>query len=271
MKLRVVNPTGTDLAKPSVAISEVEINEWVGSYTTNSTAALQSLSVNGLDVSAADLAAGSYDTEAILIDNIQYAGADNAAVTYIPPYENAAKLIIESEDHSTRNTFTINLGADVSSGDAADDSRDYDYQKTTATAASAYPGTGNEGPASYAVDNNTGTWWHTNWNVTVPMSDFWITLELEEETVLDALRYYGRDGSINGRVGEYKVEVSTDGDKWTQVSTGEWENTAGWKLAVFDQPNGRTDNRHQQRRSDSSGSEGSRCCRCRTSGNSGTG
>lgn len=236
VKLRVVNPTGTDLERPSVAISEVEINEWVGSYTTNSTATLQSLTVNGLEVSAADLAAGSYDTEAILIDTISYAGADNAAVTYIPPYENAAKLIIESEDHSTRNTFTINLGADASSGDAADDSRDYDYQKTTATAASEYPGTGNEGPASYAVDNNTGTWWHTNWNVTVPMSDFWITLELEEETVLDALRYYGRDGSINGRVGEYKVEVSTDGDKWTQVSTGEWENTAGWKLAVFDQP-----------------------------------
>lgn len=236
MKLRVVNPTGTDLAKPSVAISEVEINEWVGSYTTNSTAALQSLSVNGLEVSAADLAAGSYDTEAILIDDIKYAGADNAAVTYILPYENAAKLIIESEDHSTRNTFTINLGADVSSGDAADDSRDYDYQKTTATAGSEYPGTGNEGPASYVVDNNTGTWWHTNWNETVPMSDFWITLKLEEETILDALRYYGRDGSENGRVNEYRVEVSIDGEEWTPVSTGTWENTAGWKLAVFDQP-----------------------------------
>lgn len=236
VKLRVVNPTGTDLAKPSVAISEVEINEWVGSYTTNSTAALQSLSVNGLEVSAADLAAGSYDTEAILIDDIKYAGADNAAATYIPPYENAAKLIIESEDHSTRNTFTINLGADVSSGDAADDSRDYDYQKTTATAGSEYPGTGNEGPASYVVDNNTGTWWHTNWNVTVPMSDFWITHELEEETVLDALRYYGRDGSENGRVNEYKVEVSTDNEHWTTVSTGTWENTAGWKLAEFNEP-----------------------------------
>lgn len=68
------------------------------------------------------------------------------------------------------------------------------------------------------------------------MSDFWITLELEEETMLDALRYYGRDGSVNGRVGNYKVEVSTDGEEWTAVSTGSWENTAGWKLAVFDQP-----------------------------------
>ena len=236
VKLRVVNPTGTDLSKPSVAITEVMINEWTGSYTTNSTAALQSLSVNGLEASASDLANGYFDTEAILIDTIQYAGADNAAVTYIPPYENAAKLIIESEDHSTRNTFTINLGVDASAGDAADDSRDYDYTKTTATAASEYPGGGNEGPASYAVDNNTGTWWHTNWNVTVPMSDFWITLELEEETMLDALRYYGRDGSINGHVGDYKVEVSTDGEEWTTACTGTFENISGWQIAVFDQP-----------------------------------
>ena len=54
--------------------------------------------------------------------------------------------------------------------------------------------------------------------------------------MLDALRYYGRDGSPNGRVNEYKVEVSTDGEEWTTVSTGNWENTAGWKLAVFNEP-----------------------------------
>ena len=236
VKLRVVNPTGTDLAKPSVAITEVALNEWNGSYTTNSSAVLASLNVNGLEVGENDLAAGSFDTEAVVIDEIQYSGADNAAVTYIPPYENAAKLIIESEDHSTRNTFTINLGAEAATGDAADDSRDYDYTKTTATAASEYPGGGNEGPASYAVDNNTGTWWHTNWNVTVPMSDFWITLELEDETMLDALRYYGRDGSINGHVGDYKVEVSTDGEAWTTACTGTWANEAGWQIAVFEQP-----------------------------------
>ena len=237
VKLRVVNPTGTDLGKPSVAITEVEINEWTGSYTTNSNADLQSLTVNGLEVSASALAAGEFNTEAILIDDIQYAGSGNAAVTYIPPYENTATLIIEAEDHSKRNTYRINLGADLTdSGDAADDSRDYDYTKTVATAASAYQGTGNEGPVNYAVDGDTGTWWHTDWTQTVPMEDFWITLGLEEETVLDALRYYGRDGSINGRVGEYKVEVSTDGEKWTPVSNGTWENKAGWQLAVFDQP-----------------------------------
>src|SRR5699024_7277199 len=108
-------------------------------------------------------------------------------------------LIIESEDHSERNTFTVNLGADVSAGenDAADGSRDYDYTKTRASAGSVHPGSGNEGPASNAVDNNLGTWWHTNWQTLPPKEDLWITLELEEETMLDALRYYGRDGSPN--------------------------------------------------------------------------
>lgn len=237
VKLRVVNPTGTDLPKPSVAITEVVINQWQGSYTTNTTAALQSLNVNGLEVSGADLAAGSYNTEAILIDDIDYAGADNAAVTYIPPYENAAKLIIESEDHSTRNTFTINLGVEASTGDAEDDSRDYPYTQTTATAGSAHVGSSAEGPAELAVDNNLDTWWHTEWNPLASKDQLWITLELDEEVELDALRYLGRSGtSPNGRVTEYRVEVSTDGTEWKQVSTGIWENTEGWKLAAFDEP-----------------------------------
>src|SRR5699024_7703655 len=84
--------------------------------------------------------------------------------------------------------------------------------------------------------NNTGTWWHTDWSVTVPMSDFWIMLELEDETMLDALRYYGRDGSVNGHVGDYKVEVSTDGEVWTTACTGNWKNVSGWQIAEFDQP-----------------------------------
>ena len=239
VKLYIKNAESREDGKtPCTGITEVVINEWEGSYTTNSTAALQSLTVNGLEATETDLANGYFDTEAIVIDpnSLQYAGADNAAVTYIPPYENAAKLIIESEDHSNRTTFTINLGAEPSSGDAADASRDYDYTKTAATAGSVHPGSGKEGPASNAVDNNLETWWHTNWQTLPPTEDFWITLELEEETVLDALRYYGRDGSENGRVNEYKVEVSTGNEHWTTVSTGTWENTAGWKLAEFNEP-----------------------------------
>lgn len=236
VKLRVVNPTGTDLAKPSVAITEVVINEWTGAYTTNSTAALQSLSVNGLEVSEADLASGSFDTEAILIDEIQYAGADNAAVTYIPPYENAARLIIESEDHSTRNTFIINLGASASTGDPEDASRDYPVENMTATAGSEYTGASStDGPAGWALDGNTGTWWHTDWsgNHTSGIDERWITLDLGSVQKIDGYRYYARSGQSNGRVGDYTIEVSTDGDIWTEVASGTWENSVGWKLAEF--------------------------------------
>ena len=223
---------------PCTGITEVVINEWTGSYTTNSGAEFTSMTVNGLDVSADDLEAGVFNTEAVVIGSLAYETSENAAVTELPVYEGQKVLIIESEDHSERNTFTVNLGADVSAGDndAADGSRDYDYTKTTATAGSEHPGSGNEGPASNAVDNNLGTWWHTNWQTLPPKEDLWITLELKEKTMLDALRYYGRDGSPNGRVNEYKVEVSTDGEEWTTVSTGNWENTAGWKLAVFNEP-----------------------------------
>ena len=239
VKLYVKNAKSRDDGKtPCTGITEVVINGWTGSYTTNSGAAFTSMKVNGLDVSADDLEAGAFDTEAVIIDSLEYVTSENAAVTELPVYEGQKVLIIESEDHSERNTFVINLGAEMPSGstDAADSSRDYDYGKTTATAGSEHPGSGIEGPASNAVDNNTGTWWHTNWQNLPPKENLWITLELEEETMLDALRYYGRDGSPNGRVNEYKVEVSTDGEEWTTVSTGNWENTAGWKLAVFDEP-----------------------------------
>ena len=237
VKLYIKNAaTREDGKTPCTGITEVVINEWEGSYTTNSTATLQSLSVNGLDVSAADLAAGSYNTEAILIDDIQYPGADNAAVTYIPPYENEAKLIIESEDHSKRTTFTINLGVEASSGDPEDDSRDYPVDKMTATAGSEYTGgdSDTDGPAGWAIDGNLNTWWHTNYPGTVAAEERYITLDLGSEQAIDGYRYYSRSGQSNGRVGDYKIEVSTDGQSWTEVAVGTWENTVGWKLAEFD-------------------------------------
>lgn len=239
VKIHVKNPTGTDLVNPSVAITEVALNEWTGSYTTNTDAAVTSMTVNGLEVSKADLAAGEFNTEAILIDSLVYETSQNAAVTELPVYDGKKVLIIESEDHSRRNTFTINLDTDISQGstDPGYDGNDYPYEKTSATAGSEHPGSGVEGPASNAIDNDTGTWWHTNWNQIPPQEDLWITLELEEETVLDALRYLGRSGqSANGRVTEYKVEVSTDGNEWEEAATGTWENTEGWKLAVFEEP-----------------------------------
>ena len=239
VRLQVTNTTPQEAGKTETCtgITEVEIIEWNGSYTTNSTANLSKLTVNGLELSEEELAAGSFDTEAIVIDTIDYVAADNAAVTYVPPYENKAKLIIESEDHTTRNEFVINLdGKGVGNTDPVYAGRDYDTQKMSVTAGSEQSGQGNEGPARYVLDGNEGTIWHTSWNPQASRDTFWIKFELNEITSLDALRYKGRGGASNGRISKYRVEVSKDDQNWTEVSVGNWDNTDDWYIAMFNEP-----------------------------------
>ena len=100
------------------------------------------------------------------------------------------KILTESEDHATRGTYTINLAVSGSTNnDPTDGSRDYDYTKTTATAASQQlPQSGNEGPVELALDNNSTTFWHTKWSEYLENSPEkrWIQLELAEATMLDA-------------------------------------------------------------------------------------
>ena len=224
---------------PCTGITEVVINEWTGSYTINSGADFTSMTVNDLPVSAADLEAGVFNTEAVVIGSLEYETSENAAVTELPVYEGQKVLIIESEDHSERNTFVINLGAEMQgTADPEDASRDYPIEKITATAGSEYTAGGSttDGPADWALDGNTDTWWHTNWagGHTSGIEERWITLDLGSVQKIDGYRYYSRSGQSNGRVGDYKIEVSTDGDAWETVAEGTWENTVGWKLAEFD-------------------------------------
>ena len=131
---------------------------------------------------------------------------------------------------------------------------DYPYYKTTATAPSQYAGTGNEGPASYVVDGKPATYWHSNWDTNHPENGStdltndpdhrYIQLELDKVVELNALRYLPRpasgDGGNNGRVKQYRVEVSTTGADeeraWTEVASGTWESNGEWKIAAFDAP-----------------------------------
>ncbi len=238
VKLYVKNPIPSDLKNPSVAITEVVLNEWTGSYTTYSGADFTSMTVNGLDVGEGDLKAGEFNTEAVVVGSLEYETSENAAVTELPVYDGKKVLIIESEDHSERNTFTINLGAEVQgTADPEDDSRDYPVDNITANAGSEYTGqSATDGPAGSALDDNLNTWWHTDYSGghTSAVEERWITLDLGSVQTIDGYRYYSRSGQSNGRVGQYKIEVSRDGQTWETAAEGTWENTVGWKLAEFD-------------------------------------
>ena len=141
-------------------------------------------------------------------------------------------------------------GTQRSAGDATDGTWDYPYYKTTATAPSYH----NEAPASNAVDGNTQTHWHSNWDANRPENgsadltndpdNRYIQLELDQVVEINGLRYLPRQGSEqgneNGRVTSCKVQVSQTGnegdwqDATAQVQT--WANDAAWKLVALDEP-----------------------------------
>lgn len=105
----------------------------------------------------------------------------------------------------------------------------------TATAGSAQPQTGKEGPASYVLDKDVSTLWHSKYEGD-DQNNLWIDIALGESKTVNGLRILPRNGAVNGVIVEYRIEVSNDnGQSYHEVATGTWTNDSGWKWAQFDQ------------------------------------
>ena len=239
IKFKLTNASATTGTrwKPCTALTEIELKVAQGSFVSNTTAKLEEVIVNGNPVPESALAQGSYSTPAIFAE-VEAKAADNASVTILPTFNNIKKIIVESEDHNTRNVFEIRLGEETEETPESGD-RDYPVGRLTSFAESEYNGSGTEGPAEYVLDGDEGTHWHTNWrtNEAQDVEKRWIGLELEEPAVLDALRYYPRGGNMNGFVSEYKVQYKLNQeDEWTDIAGGTWDRTLEWKIAEFDEP-----------------------------------
>ena len=230
--------------KPCTAITEVELNTAQGSFTTNATAKLASLKVNDRAVPDSALKQGSYSTPAQTA-KVEPVSADNAAVTVLPAHDGKILIIIESEDHQTRSTFTINLGAPETM-DPADDSRDYPVDKIVnkETGSAHEPASGNEGPLAFAFDKNEDTYYHSHWTATA-LDNLWVTMELEEPAAIDGLRYLPRpanSGSHNGTMFGAKLQYSEDGKTWKDAGSATWPSpeesgyTRDWKLLQLAKP-----------------------------------
>ena len=240
--------------KPCTALTEIELKKANKQFITNSTAKLESLTVNGKELDEAALAKDVYTTAALVANLENVKGADNAAVTVLPAYKNSVKLIIESEDHSTRNTFEIQLDQEP---DISPESSDLDYpvaklvdRVITGSELPENSWTENEGSKDYVIDGDAQTHWHTDWktggNQPVPLEKRWIGFNFEEPVLIDALRYLPRTvGGTNGYVTEYRVEyLESDDGEWkkaeiiqsdgTTAETGRWdEKNTSWQLASF--------------------------------------
>jgi galactose oxidase len=94
---------------------------------------------------------------------------------------------------------------------------------------------GGNGAAVNAVDGSATTIWHTKWYGGSDPLPHTFTIDMHATNTVAGLQYLPRqDGSGNGRVGQYRVEVSADGAAWgTPVGTGTWADNATEKTAAF--------------------------------------
>ena len=87
--------------------------------------------------------------------------------------------------------------------------------------------------ADQALDDNTGTFWITQAAATYP---HYITIDMQLSFSVFSLTYVPRqDGSPNGRIGDHKIETSTDGKVWSQVASGEFRDWDKPSLVNFEE------------------------------------
>lgn len=91
--------------------------------------------------------------------------------------------------------------------------------------------------ATNAVDGDQGTFWHSQYGVTLTKYPHTMEIDLGTATDFSGITYLPRqDGSANGRIAKYSVSISNDGVNWEQVAEGTFENNASLKKANFKKP-----------------------------------
>ena len=98
---------------------------------------------------------------------------------------------------------------------------------------SAEPG---EGDPKHIIDGDPDTIWHSQYGVTMGNYPHTVTVDLGREVQIGHVGFLGRRIGVNGRVKEFKFDVSLDGVNWTTVVGGELENNAEWQVATLGEP-----------------------------------
>ena len=100
----------------------------------------------------------------------------------------------------------------------------------TATADQQSPGSG----ARNVLDGDADTIWQTPTTAPVPPLPHFITIDMHATHLVTGLSYLPRqDNNPNGTIGQYSVDVSTNGHNWRQVAAGAWADDTTTKYAVF--------------------------------------
>ena len=95
-----------------------------------------------------------------------------------------------------------------------------------------------EGDASYLVDGDPSTIWHTMYSITLAKYPHWVDFDAGKQKVIKGFTYLARqDGSLNGCIKDYEIYVSNDNKNWGEpVAKGSFEKTAKLQNVMFGKP-----------------------------------
>ena len=82
-----------------------------------------------------------------------------------------------------------------------------------------------KGPAINAIDGNINTIWHTDWQtnpgtVNDPSHPHSLIINMKSAYTVSGIRYTPRTVGVNGRIKDYQLFVSNDGENWSLVKEG---------------------------------------------------
>lgn len=95
-----------------------------------------------------------------------------------------------------------------------------------------------EGDASYLVDGDPSTIWHTMYSITLAKYPHWVDFDAGKQKVIKGFTYLARqDGSLNGCIKDYEIYVSNDNKNWGEpVAKDSFEKTAKLQKVMFGKP-----------------------------------
>ena len=127
---------------------------------------------------------------------------------------------------------------EISTTGSQSDDTDYtkvDSSNFTVSTDNENPQAGNEGPITYAFDNNEVTFWHSNYS---PYQALPATVEIDMKEVhtINQFDYLPRqDGNTNGQITKYELYIKENAaDEYQKVSEGELAANASLKKITFD-------------------------------------
>lgn len=143
------------------------------------------------------------------------AGAMDALKTYILPVSITNTTVKVNE--ALRTTYYI-----LKAQPDFNDYPNYDRANWAIIGFSSQEANGegpNNGRAIFALDGNTGTFWHTQWSGGSPGPPHFLVIDMKEVKTLHGLSFVGRQGDGGGKPNEVNIQVSLDNVAWVDAGT----------------------------------------------------